>query len=425
MDIDNIKISTYLDEICALIKNKRVHLEIKEELYNHISKLTIHYKKLGYSKDEAINLALKDMGSSKKLGNELNKTHKPSFDFKLLGMIVGLFILGFIGVLTFVNPSVNFTKNPISLELRNAIYFPILIIFFLIGSFINFKWLKKLSVPFYIFALLLCIPSLYSYTNLFAVMFLNKNIMVPLLFLFGLSGIYSKLKFNNYKNYIIAIVLATIPLLGMIIPSVLIPYAKYHHISTLLEAPIIEYISYMVGSLILIYTNSKKSKLLISTLIIDVLIVTLTLYKTIITLFLYNNNWSFSSISTFLSNSKIIGNSTNLFVINTGYAITAIIAHIGWLAGVATILILIFFAYRLFKNSLMINNLYGKSLALCISSTIGIRIIISILMNLNLFPQTFFLSTPFLSFSSMSIINTVFILGLFTNIYKVKTLCKV
>ncbi|MGL4992154.1 MAG: hypothetical protein ACRC57_13515 [Sarcina sp.] len=421
----DIKINTYLNEICSLIKNKRIHSEIKSELKVHIDKLTMHYEKLGYSKEESISLSLKDMGDSKKLGGELNKTHKPSFDFKLLGIMIGLFILGFIGILTFVNPSVNFTKNPISLEARNAIYFPILIVVFFIGSFINFKWLKKLSVPFYIIATLLCVPSFYNSSNLFAVMFLNKTIMIPLLFLFGLSGIYSNLKFNNYKNYILAIFLTVVPLLLMIIPTVIIPYVKYNFTSTLLKTPLTSYLCYIVGSLILIYINSKKLKLFISAFILEIIIIALTLYKAIITLFFYNNNWSFSSLNSFLFNSKLLGSSTNLTVINTDYAITAIIAHIGWLVGIIVIAILIFFAYRLLKNSLNINNLYGKSLALSITSIISVRIIAAILMNLNLFPQTFYLSTPFLSFSSMSMINIVFLLGLFTNIYKVKTLSKI
>lgn len=258
MDINNIKISTYLDEICSLIKNKRVHSEIKNELLTHIKKLMLHYKKLGYSKDESISLALNDMGSSKKLGNELNKTHKPSFDFKLLGIMSALIIIGFIGVLTFASTAMEFFASPMySLEAKNAIYFPIIIIFFLVGSFINFKWLKKLSIPFYILALVLCIPSFLDSSSLFALMIINKNIEIPILFLFGLSGIYTMLKFNNYKSYVIAVILSLVPLLAMILPNPISLSFNYCN-----SAIFISILCYSIGSFVLIYLHSKNLKFL-------------------------------------------------------------------------------------------------------------------------------------------------------------------
>lgn len=425
MDLNNSKINTYLDEICSLIKNKRVHTEVKNELLAHIKNLILHYKKLEYSEDESISLALKDMGNSKKLGNQLNKTHKPSFDFKLLGLMLTLIIIGFIGVLTFANTAIKFFGSPMySLEARNAIYFPIIIVFFLIGSFINFRWLKIFSIPFYILALILCIPSVLEYSNLFALIILNKNIMIPTLFLFGLSGIYTMFKFDNYKSYIISIILAFIPLFAMILPNTIILYAKTHNSLMVDNSIFVALLCYSIGSFILVYVHSRKLKILIPTIIIEIVIIITTLYNAIITLLLYNNNSSFSGVKSILLSSKLIGNSGVDGDLNPSYAITGMIARFGWIPAIILIGVLLYFAFRLYKNSLKINNLFGKSLALSISTIIVVRIIIGILMNLNLFPYINF-AIPFVSFRSTSLITIIFLLGIFTNIYKVKTLSKV
>lgn len=425
MDINNIKINTYLDEICSLIKNKRVHSEVKNELLAHIKKLLLHYKKLGYSEDESICLSLKDMGSSKKLGNELNKTHKPSFDFKLLGILSALIIIGFIGVLTFASTATKFFGSPMySLEAKNAIYFPIIIVFFLIGSVINFKWLKKLSIPFYILALVLCIPSFLDSSNLFALMILNKSIEIPILFLFGLSGIYTMLKFDNYKSYIISIILTLLPLLAMIFSSSILRYNKSTAPLMIDLNIFISLLCYAIGSFILIYIHSKKVKLLIPTIILQIAIIIATLYNAIIILLFYNNAWSFSTLKIILSSSKLIGNSGSLGALNAFYPITGMITHFGWIPAIILIGVLLYFVFRLYKNSLKINNLFGKSLALSISTIISVRIVIGILMNLNLFPFIAF-PLPFVSFSSTSLVTLMFLLGIFTNIYKVKTLSKI
>ncbi|MGL4990690.1 MAG: permease prefix domain 1-containing protein [Sarcina sp.] len=422
MELNNIKISTYLNEICSLIKNKKVHSEIKSELLTHINNLIEYYTKLGYSTEDSVDLALEEMGNSTKLGRELNTEHKPAFDFKLLGTTAFLVFLGFIGLLTFANPSIKIFGSPMYLlEAKNAIYIPIIIIFFFIGTFIKFKWLKKLSLPFYIIALLLCIPQFYNYSNLFAVLLLNKQIMIPALALFGLSGIYEKLKFNSYKSYILAILFGIIPLLLMtFIP---LEYQKHMNSSFISMTPLIFLISYFIGSLILIYMHSKKLKLFILTIIIDVIILIVTLYHVILNLIFYNNASSFSTINKILFSAKLFGKTSSTFPINIDYPITGLIGYAGWIPSIIVISFLLYFVYRIFKSSLKINNLYGKSLALSISIIISMRIIIGILINLNLFPYIA-VPIPFLSFFGESMCNVLLLLGIFTNIYKNKTLSK-
>ena len=46
------KVNRYLNNICSLIKNKRVHEEIKSEIRAHLEELEKGYEREGKRKDE-------------------------------------------------------------------------------------------------------------------------------------------------------------------------------------------------------------------------------------------------------------------------------------------------------------------------------------------------------------------------------------
>lgn len=70
--IDN-KIDIYINDVCSYIKNRRVHELIRLELQNHFDEIIEECLESGMSKDESVNHALLQMGSSKIVGNNLNK----------------------------------------------------------------------------------------------------------------------------------------------------------------------------------------------------------------------------------------------------------------------------------------------------------------------------------------------------------------
>ncbi|KGG81201.1 hypothetical protein Y919_02115 [Caloranaerobacter azorensis H53214] len=96
--MDNDKIKNYVKEVCKYIKEDDVIEDIKNELNDHILTMTEDYIKAGYSKDESVDKAIKQMGDAKIIGRELNKAHCKKkdyfalFSFFMTLMLNGLFI---------------------------------------------------------------------------------------------------------------------------------------------------------------------------------------------------------------------------------------------------------------------------------------------------------------------------------------------
>ena len=107
--------------------------------------------------------------------------------------------------------------------------------------------------------------------------------------------------------------------------------------------------------------------------------------------------------------------------INLSYPIVSAIGYFGWIFGIAIVLILIYFIFRLIKISASINNAYGKSLAFSISTILIVQTIWGTLMNFNLMPYAG-VAIPFVSYSGTLFVFGLFILGILTNIYSLKTL---
>lgn len=424
MDLKNKKIDDYLKETCSLIKNKRVHTEVKDEIISHLTELYTHYKNLGNSDDECIDLSLKDLGSSTAIGTKLNKVHKAYIDFKMLIATLVLICIGFLGTLTFNNAYLNsaypansnfsILSNPYFI--KEIIWFVISIALFFVGTKIDFRRLKKLSIPIYIYAsiiIILCIFQRYSADGIYAgfiLGFISISIVpsIPLLFLFALSGIYPKLKFKKVNHVILALIIGLVPLIAMSYDSKFIPLFIY----------------YSIGILFLLYINSKNIKILLITGVIEVALFFVTSFKPLMSL-IYGDIWSRSSISQILTTSKFVGkNAIPGSYINSSYPITSSIGYFGWLFGIIMIIALLYFVFRLIKISYFINNIYGKSLAFSISIVLSVETIWGILMNLNLLPYTG-ISTVLVSYGGSSMIVTLLSLGLLTNIYKVKTLSQV
>ncbi|MGL5352701.1 MAG: permease prefix domain 1-containing protein, partial [Clostridium sp.] len=97
--VESKMVDNYINNVCGLIKNKRVHKNIKEELLDHIEEIIEDSIEGGKSEEEAINYALEQMGAFDVVGSSLNKVHKAAPDWILIAMTS---ILISFGVLTLV-----------------------------------------------------------------------------------------------------------------------------------------------------------------------------------------------------------------------------------------------------------------------------------------------------------------------------------
>ncbi|MEK3982516.1 FtsW/RodA/SpoVE family cell cycle protein [Paenibacillus sp. FSL K6-3166] len=88
----------FLDKVCAEIKAKKTHPEIRLELANHLEELICEKEATGMPRDEAITWAIAQMGNPQTLGRELHQIHKPRVPWGLFGVIALLSAISLIGM---------------------------------------------------------------------------------------------------------------------------------------------------------------------------------------------------------------------------------------------------------------------------------------------------------------------------------------
>lgn len=106
-------ITRYLDEVCAQVKCREVHAEIRMELESHIADRVEALVAAGYNEEEAVAQALRQMGDPAAVGLGLHKAHRPRTDWSLIGLACALAGVGvWVAYVLTVNESWPFTFRP-------------------------------------------------------------------------------------------------------------------------------------------------------------------------------------------------------------------------------------------------------------------------------------------------------------------------
>jgi cell division protein FtsW (lipid II flippase) len=88
----------FLDDVCAEVKAKKTHPEIRQELSSHLEDLIREKEATGMRREEAITWAIAQMGNPQTLGRELHQIHKPRVPWGLFGVIALLSAISLIGM---------------------------------------------------------------------------------------------------------------------------------------------------------------------------------------------------------------------------------------------------------------------------------------------------------------------------------------
>ena len=84
------RVEGYLDEVCAQVRCRRVHAQLREELRGHLEERIEGYIAAGMDAQQAVRQAIVQMGDGSQVGREFNRTHRPQVDWRML-VLVALF----------------------------------------------------------------------------------------------------------------------------------------------------------------------------------------------------------------------------------------------------------------------------------------------------------------------------------------------
>lgn len=89
-----MKKERYIETLVSQIRYKKAREAVAEELGNHIEEAAKSYEDFGLTKEAAYEKAIKQMGDPVEIGVEMDRIHRPRIEWRMLGLIFLLSILG-------------------------------------------------------------------------------------------------------------------------------------------------------------------------------------------------------------------------------------------------------------------------------------------------------------------------------------------
>lgn len=218
--IENKKVTEYINNVCKLIKNKKIHTEIREELSGHINDIIEDYLEIGMSLDTATDKALIQMGNVNTIGHDLNKAHKANSDWLLLIMTTGLIFFGFLTT-AFLQINALTDRYYINYISKLLVFLIISILLSLFILKVDYRDFKKYSFQIYISSIFLILLTIAFAGNingtkrflLIGGFSIDTLAVTPISLIISLAGIFDNYNLSNKTSFFKGIALVFIPVI--------------------------------------------------------------------------------------------------------------------------------------------------------------------------------------------------------------------
>lgn len=419
----NLKVDIYINEVCSLIKNKKVHTSIKEELLCHIEEITEDYISQGESYETSIDKALAKMGSTEIVGVNLNKVHKANVDWPLL-LLTGTFILFGIFILSFMDKN-NILDEIYSNSLSKTIVYTVIgvsLLFVILK--VNYRNIKKYSKHIYIGTILASILTIFfsSHINgsigwiIIGPISFNIFNIAPFLLIIALAGIFENWDWTNKKNLLIGIILAFAPTIIFFLGRTLSNAGIY----------------FIAAITVLLISGVKLRHIILSIVPFPVLIVSFIVtepYRVSRFLTVLNPykdtegaGWIYIQLNSLRESAGLLGNGATftpdmLPEFYSDFILTYIIYTFGWITALIIIALVLAFIIRIGFIVTNTKDIFGRILVSGFCSIFAVQFLLNILMNFSLSPIAG-VGLPFISYGGNSLIINILSIGLISNVYK-------
>ncbi|MGF9766580.1 FtsW/RodA/SpoVE family cell cycle protein [Bacillus albus] len=410
----NKKGERFVSEVTNHIKSKEAKSFVATELDFHLKQAKDTWIKKGLSEEVAENKAVEQMGSPIKLGQELNKLHKPKVDWFLIGLLVAAMGLGFLPVLVF-----GYTNDVII----NKVIFVILGVVTAIGMMLlDYRKLERMGWLFYIIGVVVLLM-LYCFSNASMIgepliqigpIAIDCLMAVPFFFLAWASF------FNNSRLKIIHLV-------------VLYLFSLYLFLIVSTLSSIFIYIT-MVFVMLWWSKLGKKTSLIITVVPICLFIIKVSLSWSsgyhLDRLLGYLNpesdaggaGFMYIRLKEVMSSAGWFGTYGDIKFIpapDTDFVFASLTYYYGYWLALILVFVLSLFVARLIVISYKINDRYGKLLLVGGLTLFVFQFIYNVGMILGLLPLAA-ISLPFISYGLTPTVFHALIMGIVLSVYRRK-----
>ncbi|MES5847892.1 MULTISPECIES: FtsW/RodA/SpoVE family cell cycle protein [unclassified Bacillus cereus group] len=412
----NKKGERFLTEVTNHIKSKEAKDLVATELNFHLKQAKNMWMDKGLSEEVAEDKAVEQMGSPIKLGQELNKLHKPKVDWFLIGLLVAAMGLGFLPVIAFGYMNDLLMDKVISVVLGIATALGMMLI--------NYRKLERLGWLFYTIGVLILLM-LYCFPNAGMLgepiikvgpIAIDRLMAVPFFFLAWASF------FNNSRIKVMHLV-------------ALYLFSLYLFLIGAAFSVIFIYIT-MVFVMLWWSKLGKKKALIITIVPICLLIIGAyfswhTVKGVYLDRFLgYLNperdaqgaGFMYIRLKEVMSSAGWFGTYGDVkFIPNpdTDFVFASLTYYYGYVLALVLVLILSLFVVRLIFISYTINDRYGKLLLIGGMTLFVVQFLYNVGMILGLLPITA-ISLPFISYGLTPTVFHALVMGIVLSVYRRK-----
>ncbi|TCJ80510.1 UNVERIFIED_ORG: cell division protein FtsW (lipid II flippase) [Bacillus cereus] len=407
----NKKGDRFVSEVTNHIKSKEAKSFVATELDFHLKQAKNTWIEKGLSEEVAENKAVEQMGSPIKLGQELNKLHKPKVDWFLLILLVAAMGLGFLPII-----ALGHTND----LLMNKVIFVILGIVTAVGiMLLDYRKLERLGWLFYIIGILIllaikCFPTGYVIGEAvikIGPIKIDCLMTIPFFFLAWASF------FNNSRlKFVHLFMLYVFSLYLFLTISILLPIFIY---------------TTMVFVMLWWSKLGKKTAWLITMLPIFLFIIrdlfswsAVKEYRIARILGLINpaHDQFDLRLQEAMSSAGWFGTYGDIKSIpapHTDFVFASLTYYYGYVLALVLVIILSLFAVRIMNIAYKINDGYGKLLLVGGVTLFVVHFICNVGMILGLLPRVS-ISLPFISYGLVPTLFHAFIMGIVLSVYRRK-----
>ncbi len=377
------KTDEFLDRVCACIRAKSVHADIRAELSSHITEITENGIESGLSPEEAERQALIRMGDPEDIGLKLDKKHRPRTEWPLLAAAAAVAIIGIAAGIA-ASEGIYLAKSG----------------FILIGfglmvglMFLNPMRLRRFALPVYlIFSAAALIFDYHwwawSARAMFGVAFMPGFIqLAPALFM-GLM--FRRERFNAPQTAGLCVLMA-LPMVNACLGGTM-------------SSTVLIGLSYILIFAVLSVKGNKTARVLLPAAVCLLALQLLCAYMVSpyiqdkVSVFLTGGQsdprgagWLTGQIAALIKSARLIGpvpgDIPEMFSnLMSEYVLVGILGRYGWLPTIGLLLAAAALIWRMFAAAAKVREPWGFALALSASAVLAMKFVINILMNFNLFP---------------------------------------
>ncbi|UNP77292.1 FtsW/RodA/SpoVE family cell cycle protein [Bacillus nitratireducens] len=407
----NKKGERFVSEVTNHIKSKEAKSFVATELDFHLKQAKSTWIEKGVSEEVAENKAVEQMGSPIKLGQELNKLHKPKVDWFLIILLVAAMGLGFLPII-----ALGHTND----LLMNKVIFVILGIATAIGMMLlDYRKLERIGWLFYTIGILIllaikCFSTIsVSGEALIKIGPLTIDCLMTIPFFFLAWASF----FNNSRLKFMHLLMLYV-------------FSLYLFSTTSILVPIFIYIT-MVFVMLWWSKLGKKTAWLITILpILPFVIKDLFSWSAV-------KEYRIARILGFLNPEHDLwylrlkevmssagwfgtyGNIKSIPAAHTDFVFASLTYYYGYVLALILVLILSLFAVRIMTISYRINDGYGKLLLVGGVTLFVVHFICNVGMILGILPRVS-ISLPFISYGLIPTLFHAFIMGIVLSVYRRK-----